>query len=157
MWGYAVAREGMGLARIGRAMRNAVLTLACLASLLLGAGGAVGYRSCYLSGQLCADYDWNGGNAYADVQSPHGIVGAGKYAGPEYEGYTVHVFRGDTYAYVYDGAWYGDDFTIVALAVAGTEYVWYHQEDSRKSEDPDGYHCTTIHPFYSKCATGLLP
>ena len=154
---YAVVREAMGSARVVAPMRTAPLALACLAMLLLTAGGALGYRSCYLSGDLCADYDWNGGNAYADVQSPVAILGGGVYAGPAYRGYEAHVFAGDTYAYAYDGAWYGHEFTIVAVAVGGSEYVWYQQEGSRTSDDLGGYHCTNVWPIYSECGTGLLP
>lgn len=128
--------------------------LACLLVLVAIVPAGAAYRDCYLGGQYCVTYDWTSGNAYAEGQGFGLTAGAGKHSGSPYEGYEAHLFYGTTYAYAYDGVWLGNDHTLVAVAVGGTEYLWIYQ-DSRMSEQPGAYHCTKIGTVYSRCGTGL--
>lgn len=130
-------------------------TLALACSLALVAPAAAAYRSCYLADQVCASYDWAPGNSYADAEVLGILAGAGQYSTSEYRGLGAHAFTPGTWVSAYDGAWYGDTFTLVSLGVNGKEYVWYYQND-QASAHPGAYHCMELGGnVYERCGTGL--
>lgn len=138
---------------IVRPMRHAALALLAL---LVAAPAAAGYRDCFLSGALCAEYDWKVGDAYVDAEGAGVQAGAGDHGSGDFRGKNAYVFAGSTYVAFYDGQHLDEEQTLLIASAAGVRLVTFRMAD-RLDGYPSQYHCIELGPgaLYQRCASGL--